>query len=163
MNEDSLSHPCRYISISELCEAYLLLTGIIKLSGPHAEPPPTTGRGLPTAQYHPRSWVPTHWQRSLVQLAMKGRGLTKAWQVSKGGRSSASQRSYTPWGVGQEPELEAGRATHSPLTSPVPCSTPTWAQGRERGGWRGDGRGVDTYNLGPLQPVTFQEVDRKPT
>lgn len=69
------------IRISELWEAYLSGPGVLRLSDPHAELPlppcpRSTGTGLPTTQSQLLSGLPTHWQRSLVQLAVKGRGLT---------------------------------------------------------------------------------------
>lgn len=65
--------------------------------------------------------------------------------VGMAGIKGRPQQCLTPviHALEQGPGAGAGasRATHSPLTSPAAHGTSAWAQGREKGGWRGEERG----------------------
>lgn len=111
-------------------------------------PYPHTGRGLPTTLHQPHSRC-----HSLAEITgTAGREGQRA-DVGMAGFKGGPQQHLTlvVHTLGQGPGDRAGswQGLHSLLTLLAPHGTPTWAQGRERGGGEKREGAMGTNILGP--------------
>lgn len=151
------------IRVSELWEAYLLGSGIIKLSGPRDELPPQTGRGLPSTQYCPPPPAP----HSLAEIAgTAGREGQRA-DIGMAGIKGGPQQCLTAviHTLGQGPGARAGgwqgQVKPSDFASPIqhPNLSPRERKGRVESRQKGHG------HQQPWAPAAndFPRSRRKPT